>query len=126
MGFFFRRLSKELDVKLLILGNYLATASFLVNKPQIVLNHLLIGYINNTKTIKMKTQIKDIVIGIFAVIGFIAVVMGFTNETAPQQNCGTPESHVYEMITINVGGSYGAIYKINKRTGETSTVMTVR
>ncbi len=27
----------------------------------------------------MKTQIKDIVIGIFAVIGFTAVVMGFTN-----------------------------------------------
>ena len=30
VGFFFRRLSKELDVKLLILGNYLATAIFLV------------------------------------------------------------------------------------------------
>ena len=45
----------------------------------------------------MKTQIKDIVIGIFAVIGFTAVVMGFTNQTEPQQTYGTPESHVWEF-----------------------------
>ena len=36
-------------------------------------------------------NIKDIVIGIFAVIGFGAIVTGFTNEA--QQ---TPESHVWE------------------------------
>ena len=34
----------------------------------------------------MKTQIKDIVIGIFAVIGFTAVVMGFTNQLPEQVN----------------------------------------
>ena len=28
----------------------------------------------------MKSQIKDIVIGIFAVIGFTAIVMGFTDD----------------------------------------------
>ena len=31
----------------------------------------------------MKSQIKDIVIGIFAVIGFTAIVMGFANQTEP-------------------------------------------
>tara|TARA_A100001011_G_scaffold380871_1_gene448711 strand:- start:108 stop:344 length:237 start_codon:yes stop_codon:yes gene_type:complete len=75
----------------------------------------------------MKTQIKDIVIGIFAVIGFTGVVMGFTNETAQQQNCGTPESHVWEMhstpsISSQNGTSvksYVDTYLYNKRTGET-------
>ena len=61
----------------------------------------------------MKTQIKDIVIGIFAVIGFTAVVTGFTNETAPQQNCGTPVSHEWEMHSTP-DGSYMFLY--NKRT----------
>ena len=36
MGFFFRRLSKELDVKLLILGNYLATVRFVDESSSIV------------------------------------------------------------------------------------------
>ena len=55
----------------------------------------------------MKTQIKDIVIGIFAVIGFTAVVMGFTNETEPQQTHSTPESHVWEMhSTSNTNTSF--------------------
>ena len=33
----------------------------------------------------MKSQIKDIVIGIFAVIGFTAILMGFNNPAEPQQ-----------------------------------------
>ena len=46
----------------------------------------------------MKSQIKDIVIGIFAVIGFTAIVMGFNNPAEPQQvTYGTPESHVWEL-----------------------------
>jgi hypothetical protein len=69
----------------------------------------------------MKTQIKDIVIGIFAVIGFAAVVMGFTNETAQQQNCGTPESHIYELHSASNEGSVH-IFKINKKTGFTTRV----
>ena len=39
-------------------------------------------------------NIKDIVIGIFAVIGFAAIVTGFTNETNDPQY---PEAHVWEM-----------------------------
>ena len=65
----------------------------------------------------MKTQIKDIVIGIFAVIGFTAVVMGFTNQTEPQQTHSTPESHAWEMhSTTDSHNSY--VYAINKVTGE--------
>jgi hypothetical protein len=61
----------------------------------------------------MKSQIKDIVIGIFAVIGFTAIVMGFNNPAEPQQvTYGTPESHVWEGI------SGGNTYIFNKVTGE--------
>ena len=63
----------------------------------------------------MKTQIKDIVIGIFAVIGFTAVVMGFTNQTEPQQTYGTPESHVWEFQMRETGTAY---FMYNKKTGE--------
>ena len=63
----------------------------------------------------MKTQIKDIVIGIFAVIGFTAVVMGFTNQSEPQQTYGTPESHAWEMSERDTAGT---AYAINKITGE--------
>ena len=68
----------------------------------------------------MKTQIKDIVIGIFAVIGFTAVVMGFTNQTEPQQTYGTPESHVWEFHLSDGSSSAGAnnAFAINKVTGE--------
>lgn len=70
----------------------------------------------------MKTQIKDIVIGIFAVIGFTAVVMGFTNETEPQQTYGTPESHVWEFHLSDVSsyqfGARSQAFAINKVTGE--------
>ena len=66
----------------------------------------------------MKTQIKDIVIGIFAVIGFTAVVMGFTNQTEtqqePKQTYGTPESHVWEAYGTE--GNWG--WLVNKQTGE--------
>lgn len=71
----------------------------------------------------MKTQIKDIVIGIFAVIGFTAVVMGFTNQTEPQQvTYGTPESHVWEFHLSDVSsyefGARSQAFAINKVTGE--------
>ena len=66
----------------------------------------------------MKTQIKDIVIGIFAVIGFTAVVMGFTNQTEPQQTYGTPESHVWEITTSFEAPNQQRVYTLNKVTGE--------
>ena len=68
----------------------------------------------------MKTQIKDIVIGIFAVIGFTAVVMGFTNQSEPQQTHSTPESHVWEMYR---GTESSYAYILNKETGEVRKYM---
>lgn len=58
-------------------------------------------------------NIKDIVIGIFAVIGFAAIVTGFTNETSDPQY---PESHVWEMETSDADN--GRAYMYNKVTGE--------
>ena len=59
-------------------------------------------------------NIKDIVIGIFAVIGFGAIVTGFTNETEQASTFGTPESHVWEAVGAE--GNWG--WLINKKTGE--------
>ena len=65
----------------------------------------------------MKSQIKDIVIGIFAVIGFTAIVMGFNNPAEPQQVTSTvPESHEWELV-MSVTSTDAYIY--NKKTGET-------
>ena len=63
----------------------------------------------------MKSQIKDIVIGIFAVIGFTAIVMGFNNPAEPQQvTYAKPESHVWETVARDMED----IYLLNKVTGE--------
>ena len=74
---------------------------------------LYLGIILNQT--KMK-NIKDIVIGIFAVVGFAAIVTGFTNETSDPQY---PESHVWEAaISPGTGNSSGRLYMYNKVTGE--------
>tara|TARA_Y100000768_G_C23842629_1_gene616911 strand:- start:496 stop:726 length:231 start_codon:yes stop_codon:yes gene_type:complete len=64
-------------------------------------------------------NIKDIVIGIFAVIGFATIVTGFTNETSDPQY---PESHVWEMYRIP---SDGITYTLNKKTGEVRKYNTI-
>ena len=61
-------------------------------------------------------NIKNIVIGIFAVVGFAAIVTGFTNEAEQQVIHTSPESHVWEALADN-GESSGAIMW-NKVTGE--------
>ena len=71
----------------------------------------------------MKSQIKDIVIGIFAVIGFTAIVMGFDNPAEPQQvTYANPESHVWEFHLSDVStyqfGARSQAFAINKVTGE--------
>ena len=66
----------------------------------------------NIKTNKMN-NIKDIIIGIFAVIGFAAIVTGFTNEAGDPQY---PESHVWEMEVSEADN--GRAYLYNKTTGE--------
>ena len=66
----------------------------------------------------MKSQIKDIVIGIFAVIGFTAIVMSFNSPQKPQQVAyGTPESHVWEMHSAS-DNTETFVFAINKITGE--------
>ena len=60
-------------------------------------------------------NIKDITISIFAIIGFVAIVTGFTNEAEqPQQMYATPESHVWAMMQT----SAESIVTLNKQTGE--------
>ena len=61
-------------------------------------------------------NIKDIVIGIFAVIGFTAIVTGFTNEA--EQEHTVPESHVWEMSSVANTSGKTKMYILNKATGE--------
>jgi len=64
-------------------------------------------------------NIKDIVIGIFAVIGFTIIVTGFTNEAEQQVIHTSPESHVWEVIIGDAtSNSEGRAYMWNKATGE--------
>ena len=58
-------------------------------------------------------NIKDIVIGIFAVVGFAAILTGFTNEAVQEHT--VPESHVWELKATNTAQW---MYAINKVTGE--------
>ena len=62
----------------------------------------------------MKSQIKDIVIGIFAVIGFTAIVMGFNNPQEPQQS----SQGTWHMTNIYGGTSTSITYMWNIETGE--------
>ena len=64
-------------------------------------------------------NIKDITISIFAIIGFIALVSGFTNKTETQQptHLGTLDSHVWEFYLSSESNSTRA-FSINKVTGE--------
>lgn len=60
-------------------------------------------------------NIKEIAIGIFALIGFTTIIMGFKNAEQPQDvSYGTPESHVWEMQD----GAGQTAYLYNKVTGE--------
>ena len=58
-------------------------------------------------------KIKDITISIFAIIGFVTILSSFNNQT--QETHSTPESHVWELHTLE--SAWGA-YSINKVTGE--------
>ena len=61
-------------------------------------------------------NIKETIIGVFAVIGFVVVASGFTtNNEAQEPTYGTPESHVWEFHQeYNTQGTLA----INKVTGE--------
>jgi hypothetical protein len=61
-------------------------------------------------------KLKDIVLIGFAILGFVSVLSGFTE----QQVYGTPESHLWEPVVVENGGSVGGeiFYALNKVTGE--------
>ena len=62
---------------------------------------------------------KNITISIFAIIGFVAIISGFTNqaEQSAQPTHGTPESHVWKLIPNSVPGKIAA-YQVNAVSGE--------
>lgn len=66
-------------------------------------------------------NIKDITLSIFAVIGFVAILSSFNNQTQ-QETHGTPESHVWEFHHNTVGmlgtSNVAPSFAINKVTGE--------
>ena len=64
-------------------------------------------------------NIKDITISIFAVIGFVAIITGFTNNQAQQT---TPESHIWEGI---IEQNDGRMHLYNRKTGEVRKYMGV-
>ena len=61
-------------------------------------------------------NIKEIIIGIFAVIGVLALVTGFTNN-ATQQMYATPESRVWSFY-MDSSSTLTYAYAINAVTGE--------
>ena len=62
-------------------------------------------------------NIKETIIGVFAVIGFVAIVSGFTTNNATQQTTyGTPESHVWELNMEMGNKLHGFMH--NRITGE--------
>ena len=60
-------------------------------------------------------NIKEVIIGVFAVIGFAVIATGFTNETSDPQY---PESHVWEVVVAERQGADDRVYMYNKITGE--------
>ena len=57
-------------------------------------------------------NIKQTIIGVFAIIGVLAILTGSTN-TTPQPTYGTPESHVWSYSGHNYQG-----FLVNAKTGE--------
>ena len=78
----------------------------------------------------MKSQIKDIVIGIFAVIGFTAIVMGFTGIEPQSNEVGRYQMEVligtsYSMTSdINLDDKY--VYRIDTKTGKVVEIKNIR
>ena len=58
-------------------------------------------------------NIKDITLSIFAIIGFVAILSSFNNQTHDT----VPESHIWEMHSIS-HDTRSFVFAINKQTGE--------
>ena len=62
----------------------------------------------------MKTQIKDIVIGIFAVIGFTVLLMGFTSQENIKNNNEVYEFEIVSVVESLIPGGSGRSRMISK------------
>ena len=69
-------------------------------------------YILNIKT-KIMKNIKDITLSIFAVIGFVAIISGFTIT----QNIEKDEIGRYQIAVTNNGGRKIQLYRVDTKTG---------
>ena len=58
-------------------------------------------------------NIKDITISIFAIIGFVAILSSFNNQSQ-ETHSTVPESHIWEMSST----TGNATFTLNKVTGE--------
>ena len=63
-------------------------------------------------------NITDITLSIFAIIGFVAILSSFTNQSKTQETHGTPESHVWEAMSVESTAQGERVYLYNKATGE--------
>ena len=62
---------------------------------------------------------KDILLGIFALIGFTSIITAYTSDTTNSGVHSVPESHVWEAIDTKQGVSNESrLYVYNKVTGE--------
>ena len=59
---------------------------------------------------------KDKVLGIFAGIGLMSLLMGSYSPQS-QTTFGTPESHIWEIYSSN-SGTHNVMYSLNKETGK--------
>ena len=59
-------------------------------------------------------KLKDIVLIGFAILGFVSVLSGFTE----QQVYGTPESHVWSFHINDAAQGWTGAFALNKQTGE--------
>ena len=62
-------------------------------------------------------NIKDITLSIFAVIGFVALLSSFTNQSQSEVTNGTPESHKFEIYMMDTGETHYN-WLLNKETGQ--------
>ena len=58
-------------------------------------------------------KIKDITLSIFAIIGFVAILSSFNNQSQ-ETHSTVPESHIWEMYSTTGNASFA----LNKVTGE--------
>ena len=62
-------------------------------------------------------NIKDITLSIFAVIGFVALLSSFTNQSQSEVTNGTTESHKFEIYMMDTGETH-YIWLLTKETGK--------